>query len=169
MPIEFDIDSDFVPKVIVDATGCHLVEFRLAVEPERNCAHIMSVMLVPGASYLRRDIRSVYDLKFGIRAMDLDHVWKVGAPDFTLEESRRCIRDADRTVVLAGVLRAIAALIGAVRPRHVTMATFYPALPAKALAKYQKIAAELQRLGYDLADQFGDPNGKSYWYFRQPG
>lgn len=164
-----DIELDFSRGPICDAMGVYIIEFSLGYHLEQEQAEIMSVMLVPGASYLRRKIQNVYDLKFGIRTRCLRHTWKVGDPDFGTEASRRCIRSQDRTVVLSCVVDASRSLIQHVRPSHITMATYDRHLRGRALEKFETIVREICALGYDLMDNFLGEDGTRYWYIKAAG
>lgn len=129
----------------------------------------MSVMLVRGDSYLESSIRGVFDLQFGIRILDLIS-GSVAAPDFTIETGRRFIPATATEQVLATIQDAISLLIERASPRFITMETFYPALPEKALRKYEKISKRLLEFGYVVADRFRDgTNGIDYWFFKQSG
>ena len=45
------------------------------------------------------------------------------------------------------------------------METFYSNLPDKALRKYQEICSFLGGCGFELEDEFRDPDsGKNYWF-----
>jgi hypothetical protein len=45
------------------------------------------------------------------------------------------------------------------------METFYANLPDKALSKYKEICNFLKGCGFELKDEFRDPdNSKNYWF-----
>jgi hypothetical protein len=162
-----DIEDDYEPEPFRDWQQCDIVEFSLGYYPDENTAVIMSVMLVPGASYIKVPNVRVYDLKFGIRTRDMEHEWKVGEPDFSHESVERYIAREDRIRVMECVLRAIEALISFTGPEHVTMVTAEKGLPEKALLKYVKICKVLNRLNFATLEQYQGESGSHYWYFKK--
>jgi hypothetical protein len=161
----FELETDFSPPI---KTGDdYVLDLALGYELDRSEIITMSVMLVRGDSYLDEPLdkeKEIYDLQFGIRVHW--HNGDVSEPDFTIETSRKYIPDYARSQVAAVLHNTIARMIKDVRPRFVTMETFYPNLPAKTLRKYQVISAVIEGCGYKVADEFRDgTNGINYWFY----
>jgi len=166
----FELETDFSPPIKIGED--YVLDFALGYELDTSEIITMSVMLVAGDSYLDEPLdkatpleNAIYDLQFGIRVHDA-HNGDVSGPDFTIETSRKYIPDYARSQVAAALCNAIARIIRHVRPHSVTMETFYPNLPDKALRKYQAISAVIEGCGYKVADAFRDgTNGTNYWLY----
>lgn len=167
-----DIDIDFDATPFRDAMGAYIVEFALGYDLNDNEVAVMAVMLVPYQGYLSEQISGVYDLMFGIqtRPLDRDDMWAVSTPDFTVESTDRYIESSQRHVVLDCLMTAVRGLIDNVAPDHVTMVTYYPNLPKKAMRKFDRVVETIRSCGYELIDDFTDTNNrKHYWYLKKPG
>jgi hypothetical protein len=57
----FDLETDFSQEPFTDALGTHIIEFALGYDVSARTATIMSVMLVPGGSFLEPPVEGVYD------------------------------------------------------------------------------------------------------------
>lgn len=164
----FDLETDFSDEPFTDALGTHIIEFVLGFDVAQGRAIIMSVMLVPGGSFLRPPVKGVYDLRFGLRERDMEHTWKVTPPDYTRDAVEKYIPPECRDEVKIELLKSIKYIVGRIRPDGLTMETFYPNLPDKALGKYAGICELICQSGYEMADQFKDGNnGKNYWFLKQ--
>ena len=73
----FDLETELPDAPFVDGFDVEIIEFALGYDVDADIAMVMSVMLVPGASYLDGELEDVFDLRFGIRERDLRHEWKV--------------------------------------------------------------------------------------------
>jgi hypothetical protein len=165
MAYRFDLDRDFEAVPFVDQFGTAVIDFALGYELESSSVVLMSVMLVRGDSYLHGQISGIYDLQFGIRVRDLVSD-KVTPPDFSTASATKYIPAEARAVVLEVLLNAIGVLVTSTRPDFITMETFYGNLPAKALTKYTAISALLERLAFEVREQFRDAStGIDYWLF----
>jgi hypothetical protein len=165
MAYEFDLEGDVPDVSFVDNLGVQIVEFALGYDVESNSAIIMSVMLVPGASYWEDEIDEIYDLRFGIRTRDLTHEWRVSAPDYTKEAVEQFIPRDSRAGVLGHLFLALDTLVAHSQAKHLTMETYYPNLDDKALRKYVAICGFLKMKGFSINDEFRDEtNGKNYWF-----
>jgi hypothetical protein len=157
MAYEFDLEQDADPP-FSDAMGIEIVEFVLGFNLDADTAIIMSVMLVP--------IDEAYDLRFGIREKSLIHNWKVTAPDYSMGAVANYIPKEHRDLVTKKLQEAIIALVTKVKPENVTMETFYPKVPAKALKKYDNVSFAMRDCSYMISDQFRDgTTHKDYWLF----
>jgi hypothetical protein len=107
---------------------------------------IMSTMLIEGCGFLD-GYDGIYDLRFGIRTKCLRHNWKVTPLDFGVESTRLYI-PRFREKVRQFTIASIETLVLYVNPKVITMSTFYPELPDKALIKYRQIEKQLVALGY---------------------
>jgi hypothetical protein len=172
MAYTFEVETDFAPPIRIGQD--FVLDFALGYELERSEIITMSVMLVAGDSYLAEPLdkpapleSAIFDLQFGIRVHSA-HNHAVSAPDFTIETSRKYIPDHARSQVAAVLHSAIIQIIRHVSPHFVTMETFYPNLPAKALRKYQAISVVIEGCGYEVADAFREgTNGINYWFYRR--
>jgi len=106
-PTFFDLQSDPLDAPFVGAFDVETVEFALGYDIDAETVVLMSVMLVPGASYLDDKLEDVFDLRFGIRERDLKHEWKVSPPDYTRECTDKYIPKDHRTEVLSLMCKAI--------------------------------------------------------------
>jgi hypothetical protein len=166
----FELETDFSPPIKIGDD--YVLDFALGYKLDTSEIVTMSVMLVAGDSYLDEPLdklapleNAIYDLQFGIRVHNA-HNGNVSEPDFTIETSRKYIPDHARSQVAAVLRNAIARIVGHVHPYSVTMETFYPNLPDKALRKYQAISAAIEECGYKVADAFRDgTNGTNYWFY----
>jgi hypothetical protein len=166
----FEVEADFSPAIKIGDD--YVLDFALGYELETSEIITMSVMLVAGDSYLAEPLdkapareNAIYDLQFGIRVHSA-HNGSVSGPNFTIEATRKYIPDYARSDVAAVLHSAITRIIRDVRPHFLTMETFYPNLPDKALRKYQAISAVIEGCGYKVADAFQDgTNGVNYWFF----
>ena len=132
MPIEFEVDTELQPKPYVDNVGIAHIEFALGADLDNGVVPVMSVMLVPGGACQEGDqYNNAYDLRFGIRLRDVDHEWRVTAPDFTKEAVEKYIRREDRPLVLECICKATRYLLDSLNPAQVTMSTFYADLSRK--------------------------------------
>jgi hypothetical protein len=109
MAYEVDIQTDPDPA-FSDALDVEIVEFALGYDLDANVAIIMSVMLVPV------DDPDAHDLRFGIREKNLEHDWKVTAPDYTRETVDKYIPKEWRAFVKLQIRRA------AIEPKPTPMA-----------------------------------------------
>jgi hypothetical protein len=110
-------------------------------------------------------LEDVFDLRFGIRERDLKHEWKVSAPDYTRECADRRIPKEHRKAVAGLLCQSLGVLTKHSGAKHLTMETFYANLPDKALRKYQEICSFLGGCGFELRDEFRDPDsGRNYWF-----
>jgi hypothetical protein len=81
-----------------------------------------------------------HDIRFGIEEREVDKLdWTVGM-DYSVECSRRCIPKEHRPAVLGYIIESLRGMVDECCPGKVTMGSFYPNLPSKALKKYEKIA-----------------------------
>jgi hypothetical protein len=160
----FDLETELPDAPFVDGFDVETIEFALGYDVDAEIATVMSVMLVPGASYLDGELEDVFDLRFGIRERDLKHEWKVSPPDYARECADRCIPKGYRKAVTALLCGSLGILTKHSGAKHLTMETFYPNLPEKALRKYKEICNFLRGRGFELKDEFRDPDsGKNYW------
>jgi len=165
MPYIFDLETELPDAPFVDAMGVEIVEFALGYEVDADIAIVMSVMLVPGASYLDDHLEDVFDLRFGIRERDLKHEWKVTAPDYTRECADRYIPKEHRKAVTGLLCQSLEVLTKHSGAKHLTMETFYPKLPDTALKKYKEICNFLEGCGFEPREEFRDKDsGKNYWF-----
>jgi hypothetical protein len=165
MAYEFELDGD-IGEPFRDALGTWIVEFALGFDTDEDLGILMSVMLVPGGSYLDPPVEGIVDLRFGIRERDLTSDWKVGPPDYSRETVDKYIPKDARGPVLTFILLAVSELIKEAKPSGITMETYYPNLDAKGLEKYAAISSILKLGGYKEADRFRDETtGKDYWFF----
>jgi hypothetical protein len=149
----------------VDVWDTEIVEFALGYDVDAEIVVLMSVMLVPGGSYLDDDLDDVYDLRFGIRERDAKHEWKVSPPDYSQEGTDKYIPKERRKAVADLLCKALGVLTKHSKAKHLTMETFYDKLPDKALKKYKQICNFLKGCGFELSDEFRDPDsGKNYWF-----
>jgi hypothetical protein len=161
----FDLETDLPDAPFVDMFGTEIVEFALGYDIDREIAMVMSVMLVPGASYLDDALDGVFDLRFGIRERDLKHEWKVTPPDYTRECADQYIPREHRQAVTGLLHKAVELLTKHSDAKYLTMETFYSKLPDNALKKYGKICTFLKGCGFELKEEFRDEtNGKNYWF-----
>lgn len=168
MPIEFEVDTELQPKPYVDNVGIAHIEFALGADLDNGVVPVMSVMLVPGGACQEGDqYNNAYDLRFGIRLRDVDHEWRVTAPDFTKEAVEKYIRREDRPLVLECICKATRYLLDSLNPAQVTMSTFYADLEPKALQKYDAICAEAAKCHYPVGECFDGTDGKRYWLFER--
>jgi hypothetical protein len=159
MAYQFDIEVDPDPS-FTDALGVEIVEFALGYDLDANTAIIMSVMLVPV------DDPKAHDLRFGIREMNLEHDWKVTAPDYTRETAAKYIPKEWRAFVKLQIRRAVIELVSKIMPKNITMETYYSGLEQKTLQKYELVVSGVHSCGYGTADRFRDEdNQKDYWLF----
>ena len=164
MAYTFDLQSDPLDPPFVGLFDVETVEFALGYDVDAEKVVIMSVMFVPGASYLDDKLEGVFDLRFGIRERDVKHEWKVTPPDYTRECVDKYIPKERRKDVLDLMCKAIESLTKRSGARHLTMETFYAKLPDKALSKYKEICNFLEGCGFELRDEFRDEkSGKNYW------
>jgi hypothetical protein len=160
----FDLETELPDAPFVDAMDVEIVEFALGYDVDADIAMVMSVMLVPGASYLDDHLDDVFDLRFGIRERDLKHECKVTAPDYTRECVDRSIPKEHRKAVFGLMCKSLEVLTKHSGAKHLTMETIYPNLPDKALRKYKEICHFLEGCGFKLQDEFRDEHsGKNYW------
>ena len=161
----FDLETvDFRATPFVDTSGTSVIDFALGYNPEANTVVLMSVMLVAGESYLEGKLPDIRDLQFGIRVRNLAHD-TISPPDFSSTSAGLFIPNDARQLVLANIHYVIIALLRYSWPPYLTMETYYPNLPDKALQKYGTIAALITG-AYDLLDRFRDEaSGIDYWFF----
>jgi hypothetical protein len=165
MAYEFDLEAEVPAEPFVDAMGTEICEFALGFDIERDVAIVMSVMLVPGGSYLDEEIDHVFDLRFGIRERDLTHEWKVTPPDYSTDGANRYIPKGERAIVMDRLLDAVQVLVEHSAAILLTMENFHDNLPAEALTKYEIICGRLTDCGFELKDTFRDEtSGKNYWF-----
>jgi hypothetical protein len=150
----FDLETELPDVPFVDGFDVETVEFALGYDVDAETAMVMSVMLVPGASYLDGELEDVFDRRFGIRERDLKHEWKVSAPDYTRECADRYIPKEHRKAVAGLLCQSLGVLTKHSGAKHLTMETFYANLPDKALRKYQEICSFLGGCGFDLSVRF---------------
>jgi hypothetical protein len=161
----FDLDAELPGAPFVDVWGTEIVEFALGYDVEAEIVVIMSVMLVPGGSYLDDKLEGVFDLRFGIRERDGKHEWKVSPPDYTRECADKYIPKEHRNAVTDLLCQALGVLTKHSEAKHLTIETFYAKLPDKALSKYKEICNFLGGCGFELRDEFRDEeSGKNYWF-----
>lgn len=159
MAYEFDVEVD-PDEPFTDNLGTEIVEFALGYDTDADLVVVMSVMLVSV------DDPKAHDLRFGIREKSATQDWKVSAPDYTKEGVDKYVPREWRTFVLMRIRSAIQALVTKVKPDSITMETYYAGLEQKALKKYDLVCAAVYGCGYDLGDQFRDPESqKNYWLF----
>jgi hypothetical protein len=145
--------------------GTEIVEFALGYDIDAEIVVLMSVMLVPGGSYLDDELEGVFDLRFGIRERDAKHQWKVSPPNYTRECTDKYIPREQRKAVTDLLCQALGVLTKHSGAKHLTMETFYANLPDKALGKYKEICNFLTGFGFELKDEFRDEaNRKNYWF-----
>jgi hypothetical protein len=165
MAYVFELDSALPTAPFVDMWDTEIVEFALGYDVEADKVIIMSVMLVPGGSYLDGELEGVFDLRFGIRERDGKHAWNVSPPDYTVKCTKKYIPKKHRKAVMDLLCRAVALLANHSNAKHLTMETFSANLPDKALNKYKKICNSLNECGFELKDEFcNSKNGKNYWF-----
>lgn len=160
-----DIETDFSLEVEAESHGAYFISFRLGFGPADNKMMSMYVALIPGLSYVQQD--GIYDLKLCLRERDLEFAEIAGEPHFTREAADQYIPKDSRPKALDCVLRAVESLVGKVSPPCLTMVTFAPYLPDKALVKYHKIASVINNLHYVTDDCHKAEDGKWYWYFKK--
>jgi hypothetical protein len=161
----FDLQDAPLDAPFVGIFDVETVEFALGYDVDAETVVLMSVMLVPGASYLDDKLEDVFDLRFGIRERDLKHEWKVTPPDYTRECADKYIPKEHRKDVLDLMCKAIASLTEHSGAKHLTMETFYADLPDSALRKYKELCNFLEECGFELRDEFRDEaSGKNYWF-----
>ena len=132
----FDMDAELPGDApFVDVWDTEIVEFALGYDVDAEIVVLMSVMLVPGGSYLDDDLDDVYDLRFGIRERDAKHEWKVSPPDYSQEGTDKYIPKERRKAVADLLCKALGVLTKHSKAKHLTMETFYDKLPDKALKK----------------------------------
>jgi hypothetical protein len=169
MAYKFDLDAEVPAEPFVDALRTEICEFALGYDVDRNVAIVMSVMLYPGATYLK-GVAGVFDLRFGIRERDLDHVWRLTPPDYSKETTDMCIPAKHRQDVKERLYEAIEVLLAHSKAAHVTMQSYYSELPEKAMWKYSCISMIIMSLGFMLREAFRDgTSGKNYWFFSRIG
>jgi len=160
----FELDAELADTPFVDWFGTETVEFTLGYDVDREIVVLMSVMLVPGASYLDDQLDGVFDLRFGIREGGMKHEWNVTAPDYTRECANKYIPRQHRKAVFSVLCEALKLLTKHSHAKHLTMETVYTKVPDKALKKYEEICNFLGGVGFKLEDAFyDDDNGKNYW------
>jgi hypothetical protein len=165
MAYEFEIETDLPKKPFVDNMGAEIIEFALGYDVDANHAAIMSVMLIPGVSYLDGRVKGVFDLRFGIRERDMNHEWKVSGPDFSVKSADKYIPKQYREVVLRLICESLGILIAHSTAEHLTMESYYPNLETKAIKKYRYICDNAKKYGFALKETFRDGNsGKDYWF-----
>jgi hypothetical protein len=136
MAYTFDLDTELSGAPFGDVWGTEIVEFALGYDVEAEIVVIMSVMLVPGGSYLDDKLEGVFDLRFGIRERDGKHEWKVSPPDYTRECADKYIPKEHRRAVTGLLCQALRVLTKHSEAKHLTMETFYAKLPDKALIPF---------------------------------
>jgi hypothetical protein len=165
MAYAFDLETELPDAPFVDGFDVETVEFALGYDVDAEIAVLMSMMLVPGASYLDDHLDDVFDLRFGIRERDLKHEWKVSAPDYTRETAVKYIPKEQRKAVTDLLCQSLGVLTKHSGAKHLTMVTFYANLPDKALKKYKEICNFLEGCGFELKEEFRDEDsGKNYWF-----
>lgn len=73
----------------------------------------------------------------------------------------------DRKLVLNAVLHSVSALVDKASPRLVTMTTYEPDLPEKALKKYWAISLWFEELGFNVG-KFDPYHGNLAWVMEKP-
>jgi len=161
----FELDTELPAAPFVDVWDTEIVEFALGYDIDAEKVVIMSVMLVPGGSYLDDELEGIFDLRFGIRERDGKHQWNVSAPDYTRECADKYIPKEHRESVTDLLCEAVGVLTDHSAAKYLTMETFYANLPDKALKKYKEICNFLKGCGFELKDEFRDKeSGKNYWF-----
>jgi hypothetical protein len=160
----FELDTELPTAPFVDVWDTEILEFALGYDIDAEIVVLMSVMLVPGGSYLDDKLEGVFDLRFGIRERDAKHEWKVSPPNYTRECADKYIPKEQRKAVTDLLCQALGVLTKHSDAKHLTMETFYANLPDKALGKYKEICNFLVGCGFELKDEFRDEeSGKNYW------
>lgn len=161
MVYRLDIEEDFDHTPVKDGFGWETIRFLLGVDFEADIIVYMAVTFAH-----KED--GIYDLRFGTEERRLSRKdWTVGL-DYSIEQSKRYVPAQYRAKVLGLLLRAIDDILNSTRARKITMESFYPNLPDKAMKKYDKIASVMHRNGYETGDDFVGTNGKRYWLFKLP-
>jgi hypothetical protein len=167
MAYESDLETDFSTVPLVDAMGAYIIEFVLGFDLDEDKSVVMSVMLVPGGSYVEPVVDGLFDLRFGIREIDLSSAggWRVTAPDYSREAVEKYIPKELRTLVLLYIGRCAKVLVETASAAGVTMETYYSNLEGRALEKYDHICSRVHDLGFETKESFRDgTNGKNYWF-----
>jgi hypothetical protein len=160
----FDLEYDFPETVEHLNLGDYCIDFRLGLLLRRDEVVLMSVVLVPGSSFLD-DLDGIYDLRFGIRTASIEYSWKVSGLYFDQKIVNQAIPKKYREDALRLLKSAIRTLVSTVEPPQITMSTYDAELPEKALVKYVEIESLLHTMGYRTVDAYQGDDGKHRWHF----
>lgn len=159
------VDIEFTEPPVIALDGL-VQEFPVGYDLEVGQIVVMSCMLFSAAAYWP-DRGGLYDFKFGLRIKQARRPQHISAPDYSKEAVDRYIPREERGKVLEGICRAAILLVSAANAAEVTMGSYYPYPPEKALEKYRAIAERVVSLGYDIIDEYTDHKGRRQWYLRR--
>jgi hypothetical protein len=155
---QVEID-DGLEEPLCDAFGHQAIRFALGYDLVSQTQVFMKVIL-------GKKEDGIYDLRFGIEEYYFGKEdWTVGL-DYSVEISKQYVPRSYRLQVLLLIVACVERLVRATRPRKITMQSFYPNLPDKALTKCESICEAICTDGYEFTKFFPyGTKGVHYWLF----
>lgn len=172
-PLTIALPDAVAPDDLVAWGTADVVDIPLAIESDPSAPsrgpirhYFMNVALVLGDS-LVADTEGVRDLQFGIMWCR-PNAMLVEGPSFDRGFVAANLTQAERAALMERICEAVRLLLRTCEPPLVTMSTWEKGLPARACAKFERIARACEAAGWQVADTHRDTDGRDHWVFR-PG